>query len=122
MVERVEIALVAVVPPMELEEVETLYTHTPTRDVDCLFDDASRHPAGMRHPFGESLDFRQPLGPVKGSETAAEVADEGLGRAVMIGEIPGREPGVVVGEHLVDRPHRVDRAMRTGDLPHPVED
>src|SRR6516162_10492893 len=112
MVERVEIALVAVVPPMELEEVETLYTHTPTRDVDCLFDDASRHPAGMRHPFGESLDFRQPLGPVKGSETAAEVADEGLGRAVMIGEIPGREPGVVRTSRRSPSPGRSRHAHR----------
>ena len=43
----------------------------------------------MRHPFGESLDFRKALEPVKGSETAAEVADEVLSRVVMIGEILG---------------------------------
>ena len=76
----------------------------------------------MRHPFGESLDFRKPLGSVSRGKKAAEIADEVLGRTVMVGEVPGGEPGLVIGQHLVDRARRVDRAMRAGDLPHPVED
>ena len=40
----------------------------------------------------------------------------------MIGEIPGGEPGIVIGEHLADRAAGVDRVMPAGDLPHPVQD
>ena len=62
MLERVEIARVAVVPPMELEQVETVDTHSAPRDADRVLDGAPCHPAGIRHPFGERLDLRQPLG------------------------------------------------------------
>src|SRR6516164_471712 len=122
MIECLEVALVAVVPPMELEEVETFDTHSRERDTDRLLDGAPRHPARPRNPFREGLDLRQSLGSVAGGEEAAEIADEVLGRAVMIREIPGCEPGVVIGKHLVDRAHRFDRAMCARDLPHPIED
>ena len=60
--------------------------------------------------------------PWRAANSPAEAADEILGRAVMVGEVPGGEPGVVIGEHLLDRARRVDTAMRAGDLPHPVQD
>src|SRR5882672_3280832 len=55
-------------------------------------------------------------------ELAPELSDESLGRAVVVREVPGREPGVVIGEHLGDRARRLDVAVRAGDLPHAVED
>src|SRR5437660_10075946 len=55
-------------------------------------------------------------------ELAAEIPDQILGRAVMVGEVPGGEPGIVIGEHRRDRARRVDGAMRARDLPHPVEE
>src|SRR5215469_17031916 len=48
--------------------------------------------------------------------------DKILRRAVMIGEVPGGEAGVVVREHLFDGAFGVDRTVAAGDLPHSVED
>jgi probable F420-dependent oxidoreductase len=125
--QRVEIACVAVIPPVELQEVEALGAHAAQRDADRVLDNAPCHRARMRHPFGEGLDLRQMFdaslgGAALGGEAPTETADQILGRAVMIGEVPGGEPGVVIGEHLVDRARRVYRAMRPRHLPHPVED
>ncbi len=122
MLERVEVAFVAVIPPMELEQVETVDTHSAPRDADRFLDGAPCHPAGIRHPFGERLDLRQPLGSAARGEPAPELADQILGRAVMIGEVPAGESGIVIGEHRLDRARRVDGAMGAGNLPHPVED
>ena len=55
-------------------------------------------------------------------EARAEPADQILGRAVMIGEVPGRKAGVMIGDHFFDGSLRVDVAVRTGYLPHSVED
>ena len=55
-------------------------------------------------------------------ESPAEVADEILGRAVMVGQVPSRKTGLVVGGHLINRAHRVYCAMGAGNLPHPVQD
>src|SRR6202022_3657101 len=120
--ERVEIARVAVVPPMELQQVEAFDTHPRQRDPDRLFDNAPGHPSRIRHPLCERLDLGEPLRSVAGGEPAAEVADKILGRTIMVGEIPGGEPGIVVGEHLVDRAPGLDRAMAARDLPHAVQD
>ena len=64
----------------------------------------------------------KPVGAMARGELPAEGADEILGRAVMVGEVPGREPGIMISEHRVDRARRVDRAMRARHLPHPVQD
>src|SRR5207247_7812863 len=74
------------------------------------------------HPFREGLDLRQPLLAMARGELAAEMPDQILGRAVMIGEVPGGEPGITVGRHRLDRTRPVDRTMRARHLPHPVED
>jgi len=76
----------------------------------------------MRNPFGKRLDLRKPLGSVTGGEPAPEVSDKFLGRAVMVGEVPGGKPGIVIGEHLVDSARGIDMAVSARDLPHPVED
>jgi hypothetical protein len=55
-------------------------------------------------------------------ESPAEVADEILGWAVMVGQVPSSETGFVVGGHRIDRALWVYRAMRARDLPHPVQD
>ena len=78
-------------------------------------------PGGGTH-FVKAWISASRAGAVARGELPAEGADEILGRAVMVGEVPGREPGVMIGEHRRDRPRRVDRAMRAGYLPHPVQD
>src|SRR5437667_204994 len=122
MPEGIEIAGVTVVPPVELQKIEPLDAHPPERDADRLLDDPPRHRAGRRHPFGEGLDLAEPLLAATAPELAAERADQLLGRAVMVGQVPGREARVGVAEHRLDRPPGVDRAMCARHLPHPVQD
>src|SRR5712675_2144019 len=43
MSERVEIAPVTVIPPMELKEIEAFDAHSRERGADRVLDDASRH-------------------------------------------------------------------------------
>jgi hypothetical protein len=64
MPERVEVAPVAVIPPMELKEIEAVHTHSRERDRDRILDDPPRHPARMRNPFCGLLDLRKPFDPV----------------------------------------------------------
>lgn len=121
MVERVEIALIGIIPPMKLQQVEALHAHARQRDADRVFDYASRHAGRPWHPFRKGLDLREPRLAVTRDEQPAEGADEILGWAVMIGKVPGREAGVVMGEHRFDGARRIDRTMSAGDLPHPVQ-
>ncbi len=55
LLERVEVVAVGIVPPMELQQVERLDSHTPQRYAHRVFDDPSCHPARMRYPFREGL-------------------------------------------------------------------
>src|SRR4051812_46388187 len=98
MTERVEITPVPIVPPMKLQEVEAIHAHPRERDADRFLDDRSRHPARLRHPFCEGLDFGKPAGSVTGSELLPEIPNEIFGGTVVIGEIPSREPGIMIGE------------------------
>jgi hypothetical protein len=82
---------------------------------------APRDPARPRDPLGECLDLQKPLSSIACSELAPELSDEILSGAVVVCEVPGREPGVVIGEHLGHRARGLDVAMRAGDLPHAVE-
>ena len=61
--EGVEITVVAVVPPVKLQQVERFHPHPRQRDPDRVLDDAPRHPAGVRHPFGERLDLGERSAP-----------------------------------------------------------
>jgi hypothetical protein len=106
---------------MELEQVETFDTHSGQRDADRIIDHAPGHPPRSRDPFGERLDFGKPLNPVTGGELAPEVSDEVLGRALMIGEVPCGEAGIMIGEHLCNCPSGRDVAVSARDLPHPVQ-
>ena len=55
-------------------------------------------------------------------ESPAELADEILGWAIMVGQVPGSKTGLVVGGHRINRAHRVYCAMGARNLPHPVQD
>ena len=122
MLERVEVARIGVIPPMELQQIEPVDAHPSPRNVDRVLDRAPRHRPRIGDPFGERLDFRQAVRRRgAAAKPAAELADQILGRAVMVGEVPGGKPGIVIGEHVLDRPRRVDRAMAAGDLPHAIE-
>jgi hypothetical protein len=105
---------------VELQEVETIHPHTRERCGDCFLDHAARHGAWIGHPFGEGLDLGQSLGAVADSELLPESPDKVFGRAVVVGKVPGFKARIVVGKHRFDRARRVDTAMSTGDLPHPV--
>jgi hypothetical protein len=119
--QRVEITPVTVIPPMELQQVEGIDPHPLQRHANCVLNDRAGHRSGIRHPFGESLDFMEPVGAVPLGKAAAEFADQILGRAVMVGEVPGHEAGIVIGEHRLDSPRRIDPAMRARHLPHPIQ-
>src|SRR6516165_1162141 len=122
MFERIEVALVAVIPPMELDEVEAFHAHSRERDADRILDDAPGHPARTRNPLCKRLNFLESLSPMTSGELAPEGSNKVLGRAVMVGEVPSCEPSVVIGEHLIHRATGGDGAMCAGDLPHSVED
>ena len=64
----------------------------------------------------------EPAGPATGGELAPESSDQILGRAVMVGQVPGCEPGVVIEEHLLDGAHGIDAAVGAGNLPHSIQD
>ena len=89
MPQRIEVALIRIIPPMELEEIEAIHTHPRQRHPDRPLDDRPGHPSGMRHPFCKRLALEQPLAPTMRGEAPPELADEILGGAVMVGQIPG---------------------------------
>ena len=57
-----------------------------------------------------------------GRQPPPELADEVLGRPVVVRQVPGGEAGVVVGQHGVDGRRRINAAVGAGHLPHAVED
>ena len=57
MLERIEVARIAVVPPMELQQVEAFDAHAFQRTSDRIIDHPPRDAARSRHPFGECLDL-----------------------------------------------------------------
>jgi hypothetical protein len=63
MPERVEVAPVAVIPPMELKEIDAIHAHSRERDRDRILDGPPRYSARMRNPFCERLDSGKPLVP-----------------------------------------------------------
>jgi hypothetical protein len=115
--QRIEIAGVAIIPPMELQQVEAVDPHPPPRHRDRFLDNAPRHRAGRWHPFGKGLDVSERRLAASGGNLLPECSDQVLGRAVMVGEVPGGEPGIVIGKHRLDRAHRVDPAMPARHLP-----
>src|SRR5262249_60836353 len=104
------------------QESETRTSHAREVDPDRLFDRAPRHARRTRNPFCRGLDLGETPLSVAGGELPAEGPDEVLGRPVMIGEVPRGEPSIVIGEHGFDGARRIDRTMRAGNLPHPVQD
>jgi len=40
----------------------------------------------------------------------------------MVGQVPRGKTGLVIGGHRIDRALRVYCAMRSGDLPHSIQD
>ena len=103
MLERVEVAAIGVVPPMELQKVEALNAHARERASDRIVDHSSRNATWPRYPFGECLNLRKALRAVTHSKFAPKLADEILGGAVVVGKIPARESCVVIRKHLGDR-------------------
>ena len=71
---------------------------------------------GARHPL---VDWSRPA-PARPADgvAAPELADEVFGRSVVVGEVPGREAGIVVIEHGRGAATRVDLAVAAGHLPH----
>jgi hypothetical protein len=75
---------------------------------------------GIPHPPARYPRYAQQL-PSRPS-LLARVSAPNLRRAIMISEIPGGKPGVVIRKHLVDGAPRVDGAVGARDLPHSIED
>src|SRR5438477_12978278 len=61
MLQRVEIAPVAIIPPMKLQEIEGTDLHAPQRHRDRVLDNPARHRPGMRNPLRERLDVSEPF-------------------------------------------------------------
>jgi hypothetical protein len=68
------------------------------------------------------LNFRKAFTAPPRGEFLSKLTDEVFGWSVMIGEVPGRKAGVMIGEHFFDGSLRLDVAVRAGYLPHSVED
>src|SRR5262249_42412737 len=73
------------------------------------------------HPFGESLDFPEPLRAITIGKLAPELADKILGWTVMVRKIPARESGIMIREHFRNGSARRDRAVCSGHLPQAVQ-
>src|ERR1051326_2454983 len=106
---------------MELQEVEAIDLHPPQWHGDRVFDDAARHRPGIGYPLRESLDLAETLRAAFLGKASPETADQVLGRAIMVCQIPCREACIVVAEHRLDRALRVYTAMRPRHLPHPIQ-
>jgi hypothetical protein len=119
--EPVEVAAVAVIPPTELQKVQTFHVHPWESSVDSILDDMPRHRTGSWDPFGRSLDLREPSNSVTSGELAPKLAEEIFRWTIMISEVPRGKSSVVMGEHLSYRAGGLDVAVDTGDLPHSVE-
>ena len=122
MADGVQVALVLVLPPMELEKVQRLNVHAAQRPFDVLFHQSPAHWAGLGHPFGEGLNVGPLLSPAAGFQPAPELANNVFSRSVVVGQVPGGEPRVQVGEHALDGCFRVDSAVGARHLPHAVQE
>ena len=120
--EGVEVALVPIVPPVELQQVKAVYIHAPAGNIDVPLHHLSGHWSRPRHPFGEGLDAGQGLGTALCGELPAEFADEVFGGAVVVGKVPGGEPGIDVVEHAPDCGPGFNGPVGAGNLPHAVQD
>jgi hypothetical protein len=61
--QRVQVAQVAVLPPVELQQVQRLCVHAPARHVHSPLDYLAGHWPRRWHPFGEGLHLLQRLRP-----------------------------------------------------------
>ena len=117
----VQVTLVTVFPPVELQQVQTLDAHAPQGYVHVVLNDLARHRTRARHPLGECLYFGPGgVAPFR-RQSPAELADEVLSRPVVVGQVPGGETGIVVRQHRIQCGGGVNAAVGPRHLPHAVE-
>src|SRR6516162_7519412 len=96
---------------MKLKQVQAIHPHPRQRDSDRRLNHAATHWPRARNPFGKCLDRGCRFGATASSKLATERADKVFGGTVVISEVPGRESGVVILNHLRNRSRRLDVAV-----------
>ena len=108
---RLHVAGHAVVPPVELHEVQPLLAEARERGVDDLLHVARACRRGSDSRSGTSLvDTRS--SPRVLRMAAAEIADQLLDADVVVGAVEERDAGLDEGAHVLDRARRGRRARR----------
>ena len=113
---RFDIPCNAVVPPVELRDVELLHAQARERGVDDAREIGARQ---LRQRFEVGHDFRRNAQAPRLLRVAApEFADQRLDADVVIGTIEERHAGVDKGAHVVDGAISIEgRAVALRELP-----
>ncbi len=118
----IEIGGVLVIPPVELQQIQSVHTHPPQGDGDIVLDNGPGHGARSGHPLGKSLDVSECFCPTRCRQLPPELADKIFRWAVMVGQVPGGEARIEIVKHVLERSLRIDTPVGARDLPHPIQD
>jgi len=105
---------------VELQQIKRLHAHAATGAIHGPLDDGPGHARRPGHPFGEGLHGTDTRVSLSGQLTK-KLADEILGRPLMVGQVEGGEAGVEQVEHTANGGGRIDGAMDATHLPHADE-
>mmetsp|Transcript_5548 Transcript_5548/g.13470 ORF Transcript_5548/g.13470 Transcript_5548/m.13470 type:complete len:373 (+) Transcript_5548:63-1181(+) len=107
----------AVIPPVDLQEVEAFGAHFLEPLVNCRLHHLPRHVSRHRHPFGEKLRLLPEL-----RVLLPEEGRYGLGGPVVLREVESREASFHLVFHRPHRPRLVGTVSVTSrQLPHASE-
>ena len=90
--EGVQVALILVVPPVELQQVNGIHVHPPQGDANIVFHDLPGHGPWGWYPLGEGLESRKILFASVSQQAASEFANKVFGGAVVVCQVPGGKP------------------------------
>src|SRR5438128_1005750 len=75
-IERGQIVIIGIFPPVKLEQIERLHIHSTSRSVDTLLNNSARHQTWTRYPFGKELHLRERVAVACRQPLTAKFADQ----------------------------------------------